>query len=191
VKSVPPFDSWPDLWLRVLGTYASTLEIRHSLVHRQLRIDQSTGAISENPQQQGGRPLQGLARDEQSAICQVAVGAAEAVIDTALRTRRADQLRWLLDQLTAHHRQSSFNASPAEGLVPVVIVRPPLGPSNDLTLDFAVIRDLARSAVGGVSHYDLKIHLPDERVLAGPLEDAPAAQETFSVDLPPDWLRWE
>jgi hypothetical protein len=174
-----------------LGTYASTQEIRHSLVHRQLRIDQSTGAISEDPQQQSERALQALTRDEQSAICQVALGAAEAVIDRELRTRRADQLRWLLDQLTAHHRQPSFNASPAKGLVPVVTVRPPLGPSNNLTLDFAVIRDLARAAVGGVSHYDLKIHLPDERVLAGPLEDAPTARDTFSVDLPPDWLRWE
>ncbi|MET9861923.1 hypothetical protein ABZY93_21890 [Streptomyces smyrnaeus] len=73
----------------------------------------------------------------------------------------------------------------------MVIVRPPLGPSNDLTLDFAVIRVLARAAAGDVSHCDLKIHLPDERVLAGPLEDAPAAQDTFSVDPPPNWLRWE
>lgn len=118
VRPVLPFDGWPDLWLRVLGTYASTKELRHSLVHRQLRVDQSTGAISEGPQQQGGRAPQALTRDEQSAICQVAVGVAEVVIHRELTTRRADQIRWLVYQLTAHHGQSLFGASPAKGLIP-------------------------------------------------------------------------
>lgn len=71
----------------------------------------------------------------------------------------------------------------------MVIVRPAPGPSGDLTLDFADITSRARAAVGGVSHYDLEIRLPDHRVLAGPLEDAPQGQVTFAIASLPGWLQ--
>ncbi|WP_159029073.1 hypothetical protein [Streptomyces viridochromogenes] len=88
-----------------------------------------------------------------------------------------------------HHELPSFGAPSATGLIPTVIVLGVPEPSNELTLDFAHIRARARAAVGGVSHYDLKIHLPDGRVLAWPLEDAPDSAETFSTDQPPEWLQ--
>lgn len=170
-------------------TYASTEVLRNSLVHRQLIVDRATGDITgvARPSEPAPTPLMA---SEQEAFCKVAIGAAEAVITGRLPTRRAGQLGWALDQLTAHHGQPSSGASPAYGMIPVVIVRSAPGSSNELTLDFADITSRARAAVGGVSHYDLEIHLAGGRVLAGPLEDAPQGQVTFAIASPPGWLRW-
>lgn len=189
VIPVPPFAARPDLWLRVVMTYASTEVLRNTLVHRQLIVDQATGGITGVPRPGEPAPA-ALTAGEQWAFCKVAAGAAEAVINGQLPTRRAGQLGWALDQLTAHHGQPSSGATPVQGVIPVVIVRPAPGSSNELTLDFAGIASHARAAVGGVSHYDLEIHLPDGRVLAAPLEDAPQGRVTFDVASPPGWLRW-
>jgi hypothetical protein len=189
VTPVPPFDGRPDVWSRTIMTYASTHVLRHSLTHRRLIVDQATGDINGVPKPGEPAPT-ALTVAEQSAFCPVAVGAAQAVIDGQLPTRRADQLSWTLDQLTSHHGQPPFGASPAQGMIPVVIVRPTPGPSDELTLDFTDIANRARAAVGGVSHYDLEIRLPDHRVLASPLENAPQGQVTFAVANPPGWLRW-
>ena len=189
VTPVPPFDVRPDLWLRTIMTYASTPVLRNSLTHRRLIVDPATGDINGAPRPGEPAPT-ALTVAEQSAFCQVAVGAAQAVIDGKLPARRADQLSWTLDQLTSHHRQPAFGASSAQGMIPVVIVRPTPGSSAELTLDFADIDNRARAAVGGVSHYDLEIRLPDHRVLAGPLEDAPQERVTFALASPPGWLRW-
>jgi hypothetical protein len=189
VAPTQPFDCRPDLWTRIMGTYASTEQLRNSLVHRRLVITSATGDISGvgAPGQTAPAPV---TAGEQSAFCQVAVGAAEAVIDGTLPTRRAGQLAWALDQLTSHHRQPSIGASPVQGLIPRVVVRASPGPSNGLTLDFTDIDNRARAAVQGVSHYDVEIRLPDNRVLAGALEDAPSGQTAFSLANPPSWLRW-
>jgi len=176
-------------WSRIMKIYASTAELRDALAHRRLTVDQSTGDIGGAPRPNKPAP-KALIGGEQSAFCRVAVGVADAVIKGELSTRRAGQLSWALDQLTSHHGQPPFGVSPARGLIPVVIVRPWPGQSNELMLDFAHIRDRAHAAVGGVSHYDLEIHLPDGRVLAGPLEDAPSGPVVFSVESPPGWLRW-
>jgi hypothetical protein len=151
-------------------------------------VDPATGDINGVPRP--GKPAPAaLTVAQQLAFCQVAVGAAQAVIDGRLPTRRVDQLSWTLDQLTSHHGQPAFGASREQGRIPVVIVRPAPGPSDDLTLDFAGIASHARAAVGDVSHYDLEIRLPDQRVLAGPLEDAPQGRVTFAIASPPGWLQ--
>lgn len=186
VIPVPPFDGRPDLWARIMGTYGATEELRNSLVHRRLVIDPATDEISGTgqPGQVAPRPV---TADEQVAFCQVAQGAAEAAISGVLPTRRADQMAWALDQLTSHNGMPSLSASPMDGLVPLVIIQ--ASPEPVLTLDFADIRNRAQGAVS-VSHYDIEIRLPDGRVLAGPLENAPAGQATFSLTDLPDWLRW-
>lgn len=191
VVPTQPLDRHPDLWSRIMKIYATTKELRHSLVHRRLIVDPATGRISgvASPGQPAPAPTP-VTADEQSAFCQVAVGAAEAVINRTLPTRRADQLAWALDQLTTHHGQPSLGVSPARGVIPRVVVQASPGPSNDISLDFTRVGSLARVAVQGVSHYDIEIRLPDGRALAGAMEDAPAGQTTFSLANPPSWLRW-
>jgi hypothetical protein len=189
VRPMSPFDRRSDLWSTIMLVYASTKDLRNSIVHRRLVVDPATGAISgvTAPSQPTTTPLTVA---EQSAFCQVAAGAAEAVINGTLPTRQADQLAWVLDRLTAHHRQPAFGASPVQGVIPRIVVQASPGSSNDLTLDLADIDNRARAAVQGVSHYDMEIRLPDGRILAGPLEDAPTGQVTFSLANPPAWLRW-
>jgi hypothetical protein len=189
VPAVPPFNARPHLWARVLRIYVVTEVLRNSLTHRRLLMDPSTGDIT-GVARPGGAPSPTLAVSEQSAFCQLAIGLAEAAIEGALPKRRVDQLRWVLDLLSELHGQSPFGTLPANGLVPVVIVRPPVDQTGNLTLDFADIARRARATVGGVSHYDLRIHLPGDRVLAGPLEDAPDGPACVSLNDPPDWLRW-
>lgn len=79
--------------------------------------------------------------------------------------------------------------SAKDGLIPEIIIRPTLGATNDVTIDFASVRQRALHAVGGVAYYDLHIHLPNGWILATPLEDAPGGQLTFSIDQLPAWLR--
>ena len=189
VPPVPPFHGHPDIWSRALLTYSSTDVLRNSLVHRRLIVNHATGAI-DGVARPGQPAPTVLTADEQSAFCRVAAGISVAVIKDLLPTRQADQLAWSLDQLISHHSQPSSGASPAQGLVPLVIVRPSFASSDELTLDFTNITNRARAAVGGVSHYDLQIHLPDNRVLAGPLEDVPQGQVTFRIANPPSWLHW-
>jgi hypothetical protein len=189
VRPMPPFHSRPDVWSTIMLIYASTKDLRDSLVHRRLTVDPATSAISGVAAPGQPRPMP-LTVDEQSAFCQVAAGAAEAVINGTLPTRQADQLAWALDRLTSHHGQPSFGASPVQGVIPWVVVKASPGSSNDLTLDFANMDNRTRAAVQGVSHYDIEIRLPDGRILTGPLEEAPPGQETFPLANPPAWLRW-
>lgn len=186
---VAPFDIRTDLWTRIMATYASTEVLRNSLVHRQLTVDRSTGNMSGTPRPREAASAP-LTTGEQSAFCQVAAGAAEAIIHGQLPTRRANQLAWALDQLTSLHGQPSLCAAPAQGLIPVATVRPVPGPSNGIILDITDINNRARAAVAGVSYYDLEIHLPDGRILAAPLEDAGQGLVTIDIASPPAWLRW-
>ncbi|HUC21315.1 MAG TPA: hypothetical protein VMA73_01280 [Streptosporangiaceae bacterium] len=80
VAPVPPFASRPDLWLRVITTYASTGVLRNSLTHRRLIVDPATGDI--NGVARPGEPAPAaLTVAQQLAFCQVAVGAAQAAMD--------------------------------------------------------------------------------------------------------------
>jgi hypothetical protein len=190
VPAVPPFDGRSDLWTRVMHSYPATEAVRHSLVDRRLTVDRSTGELAGVARPGESAPTF-LSVDEQSAFCQVAVGAAEAAISGELPTRRAGRPTQLVpgsNHRTA--RSASVRNLTRTWCDPGSPVRPSTGPSNDLTLDFSHISARARQAVGGVSHYDLEIHLPDGRILAGPLEDALNGPATFSIDDPPTWLRW-
>jgi len=178
------------LWEQVLKCYAVTKELRHSLVHRQLTVDQSTGAMSGTPGPAGVSP-QPLTTAELDAFCRVSEGVAEAVISGALSRRRADQLKWLLDQLGSHHQQPPFGIPSTDGLIPVFVVERTPVVKYELTLDFAAIRQRARTLYPSASYYDLQIRIPDGRILVAGLEETADDEVTFSLDPLPDWLTWK
>lgn len=185
VTEQDPFGSRSGLWDRVMRTYAATAELRHTLVHRGIVVDPSTGTISETSHQ-GASSAGDLTADEQWALCGLARSVADAVIGAApLTTRQADRIGWDLDALARLHRQSPTGAPASSGLIPVVVVRQ--GAHDTLRLDFGAIRAL----VPGHAHHDLEIRLPDGRILAGPLEDAPPGAADLSTDTPPSWLMWK
>jgi hypothetical protein len=92
VTPVVPFGGRTDLWTRVMGCYASTEDLRHSLVHRRLIVNHASGKIAGV----AGTTVPELTSSELTAFCQVAIAVAEAVIGGELPTRRADQLGWAL-----------------------------------------------------------------------------------------------
>jgi hypothetical protein len=189
VPAVPPFDGHPDLWMRIMRLYASTKTLRHSLVHRQLKVDAATGRMEGTPKP--GEPApKPMTEPEQSAFCRAAQGTAGAVIAGVLTGRQRDQLRWVLDELVAHHEQPSLGGSPVHGVIPVVLVdADPLAP-DEVAVDPPQVLGRAKQATPDPSHFDLRLHLPDGRILVGNLEDAPAHRVAFRVDNPPDWLQW-
>ncbi|MET7769085.1 hypothetical protein [Nocardia sp. NPDC005366] len=99
----------PSVWRIVMGVYAATAELRHSLVHSGIRVDLNTAnLIAINAAGTLDRPMTVA---EQRAFCRSAAGIAQAVIDQK-QTRRDDKrLKWLLDQLAAHHRKPVFNVA--------------------------------------------------------------------------------
>ena len=128
---------------------------------------------------------------ELDAFCRVSEGVAEAVISGALSRRRADQLKWLLDQLGSHHQQPPFGIPSTDGLIPVFVVERTPVVKYELTLDFAAIRQRARTLYPSASYYDLQIRIPDGRILVGGLEETADDEVTFSLDPLPDWLTWK
>jgi len=198
VSAPAPFDNLEGtlctLWEQVLKCYAVTEDMRHSLVHRRLTVDQSTGVMSGTPGPTGvsPRPLTPpLTPAELDAFCRVSEGVAEAVISGALSRRRADQLKWLLDQLGSHHQQPPFGIPSTDGLIPVFVVERTPVVKYELTLDFAAIRQRARTLYPSASYYDLQIRIPDGRILVAGLEETADDEVTFSLDPLPDWLTWK
>ncbi|MFE3983098.1 hypothetical protein ACFXPR_01315 [Nocardia tengchongensis] len=188
VSPLPPFVVLPDIWDRVMASYVATIALRHSLVHRRLDVDQTTGLITATSDPKDP-PVSPMTSDEQVAFGRVADGVAQAVIAGQLAPRQENSVKWLLDQLAAHHGKQLFGVSAKEGLIPEVIIRPTVGVMNNVTIDFDSVRRRAHDAVGGLAYYDLRIHLPNGGILSAPLEDAPSGRLTFSVDQLPGWLQ--
>ena len=121
MSALAPFDTEGKLWEQVLKCHAVTKELRHSLVHRRLTVDQSTSVIGGTPRPTGVSPKP-LTRDELSAFCRVSEGVAEAVLSGKLSKRRTDQLKWLLDQLGSQHQLAQFGIPSTDGLIPLIVV---------------------------------------------------------------------
>ncbi|WP_157792779.1 hypothetical protein [Rhodococcus opacus] len=188
VKAKPPFNK--PVWAAIAKTYAATAEYRHLLVHGHLPIDPVTGDMTAADST--GRLLQPLTVDEQSAFCRVAEGTAQAVISGQLTRRQANQLKWLLDQLANHHQQPLFNVAAIDGSIPVIVMSGIPDADNEIELDFAALRRRVSAQVADQMHYDLEVHLPDKRILAATLEEAPNRALRFPLDEPlPEWLRWK
>jgi hypothetical protein len=73
-------------------------------------------------------------------------------------------------------------------MIPKVLASAEVAQAATVQMDDIVSR--AKQAVGGKSHFDLQLHLPDGRTLVGALEDAPTGAPTFPLEEPPPWLRW-
>jgi len=127
---------------------------------------------------------------ELDAFCRVSEGVAAAVISGLLSKRRADQLKWLLDQLGSQHQQPPFGIPSTDELIPVIVVEQTPDVNDELTLNFADIRQQAHTKYPDASYYDLQIRIPDGRILMTGLEETPDDEVPLSLDALPDWLTW-
>lgn len=178
------------VWKVVMGVYTATAELRHSLVHREIRIDPDTAdLIAINA---AGNPGQPMTVFEQQAFCRSAAGVAQAVIAQQQAGRDVKRLKWLLDQLAAHHHRPVFNVASVDGFIPVIVIIGTPSLDHEIELNSGFLRDRASQHYPSASCFDLEIRLTDGRVLTAALEEIPKWTQTVRVDQPlPEWLHWK
>jgi hypothetical protein len=170
-----------DVWRALGQLYKQTVEIRHALVHRRVRVDTSTRELTGfDP---NGVSLVPRSYDEQMAFCRLTQRVGQAITQGMLQPRVEADLRKQLADLQRHHGVAiPSNASD----------RPPVRVIDDLPasgdIDVPGLLGKAQARFPGAQYVDLELLLPDGRCLVGELESAP--QETITVDPagPPDWL---
>lgn len=170
-----------DVWRGLGQLYKQTLEARHALVHRRVRVDPSTRELTGFDR--NGAALLPLSYDEQTAFCRLAQRVGQVITEGALRPRVKADLRSQLADLQRHHGVAV--PSNASG-------RPPVRVIDDLPangqVDVPTLLKEARARFPGAQYVDLELHLEDGRSLAGELESAPQKQVIVDPASPPDWL---
>lgn len=82
VAATAPFVGRSAPWTRIMNIYASTKELRHSLVYRRLVVDPGTGTIAGvGTSGQPNPAITPVTSDEQAAFCQAAVVSTDAQVD--------------------------------------------------------------------------------------------------------------
>lgn len=186
VAATAPFGTQADLWSRVMATYAATMELRHSLVHRRINVSASgeiSGVLSS-----GVQTSLTVTAEQQLRFCNMVAGATDAILSVSLPKRRLDRLRWVLDELDVLHQMPRYGVPANSGPVPVVLLRAAPNEAQTITINIDDVNRRARAAFQDVSYFDLGILLPDGRTLRCALEDAPSGLVSFSSFQPPSWL---
>ncbi|WP_155127641.1 hypothetical protein [[Actinomadura] parvosata] len=181
-----PFLNEPHLWKRYMHLYANTVDLRHSLVHREL-VHHPHGRIEATSTINAPRPPTVMTRDELQYFFRAVQGLAQALIRQWISTRERDNLLFLLDQLGRHHGLGSLPGREITRSI-LVLARPEILPSGKLQYHAQATLTYVRSMwpTGAV---DLLLQLPDGTILGGDLEDAPANDPaSIRGDLPPRWL---
>lgn len=176
----------PTAWSALTATYAATVELRHSLVHRRAHTD-ATGALVGVDA--AGQSLRPLTTAEQTALARVVLTAADTVLATAPDSRMEARLLRHLADLTAVHG-AAIAAAPIPDVIPEVtaILDPDPADSGRYPLDLPAIR--ASLPFPGTTHADIIVAPRDRpgQELHGHLEKAPDSLVTIDLDDPPKWL---
>ncbi|MDR7173064.1 hypothetical protein J2W56_006830 [Nocardia kruczakiae] len=178
------------IWNVVMRVYTATQELRHSLVHRGIRIDPDTNSLIAIDA--AGNPGQSMTVSEQQAFCRSAAGVAQAVIAQQQTGRDENRLKWLLDQLAAHHHGLVFNVAPVDGFIPTIVVTRAPDADHKIELNCGDLGERASQNYPTASHFDLEVRLTDGRILAAALEETPKRTQTVRIDHPlPEWIHWK
>lgn len=188
VPAPAPWDGHQAVWERIAMTYANTVGLRNSLVHRELSFDSQTGEICGT----GRSPGLPMSADEIESFCRMSLGVVDAILLSKVGNRALVQVQWMLRALGRHHCYLA-PLTPTASLITSVI--PKLKIDLDLTSTGGVRIDalalLARGRRNMQSdHFDVEASLPDGRVLAFELEDAADHRGEISLTALPSWLSW-
>ncbi|MCZ7537895.1 MAG: hypothetical protein M5T61_19505 [Acidimicrobiia bacterium] len=105
----PPLTSDAALWRTLAATYASTEEIRHSLVHRHAEVDRSSGVLTGRDRH--GNQLPPISAEQQEGFCRAVQRAAHATLTGLLTPRERSDLAWNLDQLSHLHGEQPLGGT--------------------------------------------------------------------------------
>ena len=177
----------PTAWSVLMAAYAETVEIRHSLVHRQAHTTPSGDLVGVD---RDGQPLRPLTAAEQEAFAHAAVTAAGMVPSTSRDPRdEARLLRHLADLAGLHQRQLDATTIPT--IIPeiTIVVDPDPADSKRYLINMPAVR--AWMPFSDVGDFADVVVAPRDRPgqeLRGRLEDAPSEAVTIDFDAPPTWL---
>jgi hypothetical protein len=176
------------IWQPLMSTFAETVELRHSLVHRTVHTD-TTGALVGVDR--AGQPLRPLSGVEQEAFGRAVMIAADLAVSSSVDSRdEARLLRHLADLGAVHRQQVSAQSVPAVIPEITMIVDPDPSHGGRYALDFPAVR-LWMPFQDAHDCADIVIAPRDRpgQELRGRLEDAPSEVVVIDVDVPPAWLR--
>ncbi|MGW3365957.1 hypothetical protein ACWDOR_23790 [Streptosporangium canum] len=181
-----PFSNDPDLWQRFMRLYAHTMDLRHSVVHREL-IVHVNGDLEATPNRNPVRPATVMTSTELEYFFRAVQGFYTALIHGSIITRERDHLRFLVNQLQTHHGLGPLPEREITRDV-LVLAKPKLLPSGKFEFDARPILATAHEKwpTGAV---DVMLFMPGGTVLGGHLEDAPADQPaSIRSDYQSKWL---
>jgi hypothetical protein len=181
-----PLSSEATLWTALCDLYVNTVETRHSLVHRWIRVDSGSGDMAGTDG--NGASLPTFSAGDQEAFVQVARAASASVMSGSLSPRQRDTLLWQLARLQSHHgHQVLGGVEPA--LVPRVIDNVEVQ-GTDWFVDVPSLLQQARAAFSQAQQFDVELHVPDgsDIVYEGELETAPQIRQVINPASPPPWL---
>lgn len=184
---LPPPQLGQRSWTALTETYAGTVDLRHSLVHRRAHLDAAKAFVGVDD---SGVALRPLTAEEQEAFVRAILRAAELVLaPTADERVEADLLRQLSDLAGIHGEQ--LPAVPLADSLPeitVIIDRDPAA-GTGYKLDLRAFR--AWQPFQAAAHADLIVRFRDRpgQELHGRLEQAPDGAISIDPEDPPSWLK--
>ena len=174
-------------WHSILGLYANTLEHRHCLIHRSVKIDENSGDLN-GFERYTNKPLVRLTRIEQFAFAKSAVLVARAIMDGGILSRNEADLKYHLNKLTAHSGAQELPGAALASSANIVIDFENDG--EGYFLDMSTILQRVREVLPNITYFDIMIRNPNgcNRHYFGKAETMPT-QKTY-VDLLsiPNWL---
>lgn len=175
------------VWAALLRVYASTVEHRHSLVHRIAKVDTDTGVLEGVDK--SGQLLLPLSRAHQVALATMAGLVARSVLDGGMDSRCEDHLKYQLNCLTAHTGLPRFSAIGGVS-APAAILVTLKQENGEIVLDMSTVVERAREVFSTVSHFDLWVDVSDGsgRRLFARAEDCPAERFVIDIDHLPPWI---
>jgi hypothetical protein len=188
VPAPAPWGGHQAVWERIEMTYANTVDLRHSLVHRELSFDSQTGEICGT----GRSPGLPMSAAEIESFCRMSLGVVDAILLSKVGNRALVQVQWMLRALGRHHchlAPLTPTASLITGVIPELKIDLDLTSTGGVRIDAPAL--LARGHRNMQSdHFDVEASLPDGRVLAFELEDAADHGGEISLTALPSWLSW-
>jgi hypothetical protein len=182
-----PLSSEPAIWAALCDMYVKTVETRHSLVHRRIRVDPRSGDMA-GTDRNGARLLTFTAED-QDAFVQVVRAAAAAAVSGSKSPRQRDTLLWQLARLQAHHGNRALGGVEPAPIPRVIADLETVG--TNWIVDVPSLLRQASAAFSQAQQFDVELHVPDGSgiVYEGQLESAPQTREVIDLASPPHWLR--
>ena len=176
-------------WEGMLTCYVSTIEYRHSLIHRQAQFVETPLTLSGYGRD--GMPLPPLDEATLRALIALSQLIGEGIINNGLNRRRLDNVNFLLNRLLCF----GVNSVPkGVRMKPIEYYWMKLrrNPHGQWVAPFSVVREQMRCR-RQIGHIDVRIDLPGEsgRQLVGQCEELPDRDVTIDFNQPPSYLAYQ